>query len=83
MLKSNATICFILQLYRSFRHTENVSITPRILAYHLYLRYQSFQCNVGEDTEIQLALFDNKTNQFYRYIQIKLSLKIDAFGEND
>ncbi|KAK2163113.1 hypothetical protein LSH36_85g03072 [Paralvinella palmiformis] len=53
------------KLYRSFRHTENVSITPRILAYHLYLRYQSFQCNVGEDTEIQLALFDNKTNQFY------------------
>ena len=60
---------------RGSMRKKSVSRVPvEVSTHHLFCALRHFACNIGDDTEIYMALYDAKTGKYYRYLKCLLLL---------
>ncbi len=50
----------------SMRKKSSGAAEREVSTHHLFCALRHFACNIGEDTEIYMALYDAKAGKYYR-----------------
>ena len=63
----------------SMRKKSVFRVEREVPTHHLFCALRPFACNIGDETEIYMALYDAKTGKYYRWISFFLSSTLKIF----